>query len=446
MDQTNYSGKYFRTSYGDIKSSKGWFGKICLLGLISFIPIFGQMTVYGYAWEWAHKAAWGVESPMPKKIYGRPGSKMLRWGWFALVIAIVMTIIPGIVLSVGGWFSSMGMETGIYTATGRYMVVTPGNFAFAGIGWILYVAGIVLAVFASIMIWVGTIRMTMYDRLGTGLQFGKIWTMIKKDFGGLMRIFGMAILFDLVGGIIIGIVALIIVVAVLGATVAPLIFMSSNGMYSDSAMFGYVLTLIMTMFPVVLVLSYVWFVYSAFIELLVARAVGYWTRQFDVSAWGTKDDPLPFEVAGGQPDAPRPPHAPAASGDMPAPPTGEPVNVATPQPASAAAPEVPAALNPMVVAEALDVEPELPASDGADDNVSDEATHVDVVDPELAEPEEAAAGIIAAEEDAERPEAALEAGDDAKDADASPFIDDVDPDLVVSEEDEMTERQSEDKL
>lgn len=160
------------------------------------------------------------------------------------------------------------------------------------------------------MIWVGTIRMTMYDRLGTGLQFGKIWTMIKKDFGGLMRIFGMAILFDLVGGIIIGIVALIIVVAVLGATVAPLIFMSSNGMYSDSAMFGYVLTLIMTMFPVVLVLSYVWFVYSAFIELLVARAVGYWTRQFDVSAWGTKDDPLPFEVAGGQPDAPHPPHAP----------------------------------------------------------------------------------------------------------------------------------------
>lgn len=148
--------------------------------------------------------------------------------------------------------------------------------------------------------------------------------MIKKDFGGLMRIFGMAILFDLVGGIIIGIVALIIVVAVLGATVAPLIFMSSNGMYSDSAMFGYVLTLIMTMFPVVLVLSYVWFVYSAFIELLVARAVGYWTRQFDVSAWGTKDDPLPFEVAGGQPDAPHPPHAPAASGDSRAPPTGEP--------------------------------------------------------------------------------------------------------------------------
>ena len=47
MEQTNYSGRYFRTCYDDIKSSKGWFGKICLLGLIEFIPIFGQMTVYG---------------------------------------------------------------------------------------------------------------------------------------------------------------------------------------------------------------------------------------------------------------------------------------------------------------------------------------------------------------------------------------------------------------
>lgn len=75
MEQTNYSGRYFRTCYDDIKSSKGWFGKICLLGLIEFIPIFGQMTVYGYCWEWAHKAAWGVDSPMPKKIYGRPAAR-----------------------------------------------------------------------------------------------------------------------------------------------------------------------------------------------------------------------------------------------------------------------------------------------------------------------------------------------------------------------------------
>lgn len=385
MDKTNYSGKYFRTSYGDIKGSKGWFGKICLLGLIEFIPIFGQMTVYGYAWEWAHKAAWGVDTPMPKKIYSRPGSKMLRWGWFALVIAFLIALIPGIVMSIGSWFSSMGMETGIYTATGRYMVVSPGNFGFAALGWVVNVIGIVLAVFACVISWVGTIRMTMYDRLGTGLQIGKIWAMIKQDFGGIMRIFGMVILFEIIGGIIIGIIVAIILALVLGATLTPLILMASSGGYPDSAIVGYLVTLVMTMLPLLLLISYVWFVYSVFVQLLLARAVGYWTRQFNVAAWGTKDDPLPFEVAGGQPDAPHPPHAPAGASEMPAPPTGEPVNVAVTSDSSV---EVPPALNPVDVAEALDVEPELPASDAADDNVSDEATHVDVVDPTLVAPEE----------------------------------------------------------
>ena len=385
MDKTNYSGKYFRTSYGDIKGSKGWFGKICLLGLIEFIPIFGQMTVYGYAWEWAHKAAWGVDTPMPKKIYSRPGSKMLRWGWFALVIAFLIALIPGIVMSIGSWFSSMGMETGIYTATGRYMVVSPGNFGFAALGWVVNVIGIVLAVFACVISWVGTIRMTMYDRLGTGLQIGKIWAMIKQDFGGIMRIFGMVILFEIIGGIIIGIIVAIILALVLGATLTPLILMASSGGYPDSAIVGYLVTLVMTMLPLLLLISYVWFVYSVFVQLLLARAVGYWTRQFNVAAWGTKDDPLPFEVAGGQPDAPHPPHVPAGASEMPAPPTGEPVNVAVTSDSSV---EVPPALNPVDVAEALDAEPELPASDAADDNVSDEATHVDVVDPTLVAPEE----------------------------------------------------------
>lgn len=385
MDKTNYSGKYFRTSYGDIKGSKGWFGKICLLGLIEFIPIFGQMTVYGYAWEWAHKAAWGVDTPMPKKIYSRPGSKMLRWGWFALVIAFLIALIPGIVMSIGSWFSSMGMETGIYTATGRYMVVSPGNFGFAALGWVVNVIGIVLTVLACVISWVGTIRMTMYDRLGTGLQIGKIWAMIKQDFGGIMRIFGMVILFEIIGGIIIGIIVAIILALVLGATLTPLILMASSGGYPDSAIVGYLVTLVMTMLPLLLLISYVWFVYSVFVQLLLARAVGYWTRQFNVAAWGTKDDPLPFEVAGGQPDAPHPPHAPAGASEMPAPPTGEPVNVTVTSDSSV---EVPPALNPVDVAEALDAEPELPASDAADDNVSDEATHVDVVDPTLVAPEE----------------------------------------------------------
>ena len=36
---------------------------------------------------------------------------------------------------------------------------------------------------------------------------------------------------------------------------------------------------------------------SAFAVVIQARAVGYWTRQFDVPAWRGQDDPMPFEMA-----------------------------------------------------------------------------------------------------------------------------------------------------
>ena len=36
--------QYFKSAWGDIKNSPGWFGKLCLLALINFIPIFGQIV------------------------------------------------------------------------------------------------------------------------------------------------------------------------------------------------------------------------------------------------------------------------------------------------------------------------------------------------------------------------------------------------------------------
>lgn len=317
MSAESFKGKYFRTAYGDIKASKGWFGKVCLLGLISFIPIFGQMTMYGYAYEWAHKAAWGVDEPMPRKIYGRPDSKMLRWGWFALVIAVVFMLIPSIISSIGGALGSAGMATGFYTATGRYMLVSPGNALLSGLGWLIDIVSLVLSIFACVFIWVATIRMTMYDRLGTGFQFGKIWAMVKQDFSGLMRIFGMLLIFECVGGIIMFLVVMGVLVAVLGAAVAPLMMMLDGGMYSDASVGMYVVSVILMMLPVFIAIAYVALVFEAFVQLLVARAVGYWARQFDVASWGTKDDPLPEmnPNANAQPQPPvaPQPEAPAAS-------------------------------------------------------------------------------------------------------------------------------------
>ena len=51
-------------------------------------------------------------------------------------------------------------------------------------------------------------------------------------------------------------------------------------------------------FIVVLLGIFVAALATVFVEMLVIRAMGYWTMQFDVPRWGGQDDPLPFEMIG----------------------------------------------------------------------------------------------------------------------------------------------------
>ena len=57
---------------------------------------------------------------------------------------------------------------------------------------------------------------------------------------------------------------------------------------------------------------------SVFVCMLVIRAIGYWTMQFDVPRWGGQDDPMPFELFDDEPVAqtqyqPQPQAAPPTS-------------------------------------------------------------------------------------------------------------------------------------
>ncbi len=292
MNQSSsMNGRYYRTCINDIRSSEGWFGKLCLLGLISFIPVFGQMTVSGYAYEWAHKAAWGIQDPMPKKIYGRPGSKMLRWGWFVIVITFVFALIPLIISMIGSFMNGAGSPDVVYTGRG-VRSIGPSNPALIAAGGVFSLIGTILAIIAGIFAWVGCIRMTIYDRLGTGLQFGKIWKMAKHDFGGLMRIFGMSLIWGLIFGFIAGFILTIIV----AITIVPVIATGAYASSSSGEVAGLAIAAILFASPIFLIFAYVLCVAQAFLSILIARAVGYWARQFDVGSWGTKDDPLPFET------------------------------------------------------------------------------------------------------------------------------------------------------
>ena len=282
--------KYFQTAWNDIKNSPGWFGKMCLLALVNFIPIFGQIVTYGYLYGWAREIAWGVHQPMKASIFSNEDGKFWRRGWFLLVIAFVFTLIPSIVVAVGTSMQGTSMYAALYGIGSNKVAATTAGTTSALVGSLIYLVGLVLSLFISILMWVAFMRSAIYDRLSPGFQIGTIWKMFRKDTGGLMRIFGMNLLTGLIVGAVFGVVITIIVLAFVAAGAGAGLSNSSSSaaLIVSLGGFGTLLILAATFFLMVAV---------AIIEALVARAVGYWTMQFDVPNWRGQDDPLPFEQA-----------------------------------------------------------------------------------------------------------------------------------------------------
>ncbi|MEG0505372.1 MAG: DUF4013 domain-containing protein, partial [Raoultibacter sp.] len=155
----------------------------------------------------------------------------------------------------------------------------------------------VAAFFAAMLFsWVGSMRMSIYGRLSAGFQFNKMWAMIRHDLSGLLRIFGMSLLAGLVIGLAFSIVVSIVLFIGVFAGVAASGGNVYYGNHLDSSMWGMILGLGGAAFIVMLLIGFIYLVAVVFLESIVVRALGYWTRQFDVPAWRGQDDPMPFEL------------------------------------------------------------------------------------------------------------------------------------------------------
>lgn len=290
--------QYFQTAWNDIKNSQGWFGKLCLLALIGLIPIFGQIVIFGYLYGWAREIAWGVHEPLPARIFGNEDGKLYRRGWFIFLVVFVFALIPGIVTGAG----STMQQVGLYSSMADEAAASAG--ISVTVGGIVYLIGVAVALFASILAWIGSMRVSIYDRLSTGFQLGKIWKMFRHDTGGIMRIFGMNLLVGLILGILLSIVVTVLIVLVVFVGAAGLAgagFTPESFEYiSDTEAMRIFTQLIGSVGLVgIICLALSLFLANAtniFTEMLVARALGYWTWQFDVPQWGGKDDPMPFEL------------------------------------------------------------------------------------------------------------------------------------------------------
>ena len=279
--------KYFQTAWNDVKNSPGWFGKMCLLALVNFIPIFGSIVTYGYLYGWAREIAWGVHQPMPASIFSNDDGKFWRRGWFLFVIAFVFSLIPSVITYIGTSMQGPLFYANLYGYSENSALAGAGSAASAGIGALLYIVGMLLALVITIPMWVAFMRSAIYDRLSPGFQLGKIWSMMRKDTGGIMRIFGMNLLLGLILSVVITIVVTIGVLAIIAVGYGA----SGGGDPSTAAIAG------IGGIAALLLIAFIFFAVVAgmAIEAIVARAVGYWTMQFDVPHWRGQDDSMPFE-------------------------------------------------------------------------------------------------------------------------------------------------------
>lgn len=389
---------YFKTAWNDIKNSPGWKGKVFLLALIttgcSLVPIIGPIfavvVLNGYLYGWARDAAWGIQGPLPQRIFGNEDGKLYSRGFFISVLAFVLALIPGVLYAFYWIFLGGGALGWIVDGGHGSYGSSVGSVMAAGLGGMIFYLLYMVALFAvNFFTWVGSMRISIYGRLSAGFQFKKIWAMIRHDTGGILRIFGMSLLM----GLIVGAVFIFVFSLVFGLVIVLALSMSGGTVdpaYSsyDGAFVGLILSVIGVAIVVVLVATYFLVAASVWMDMMICRALGYWVRQFDVPSWRGQDDPMPFELqqaasatTGGGQYAQGYGQTPPSAGQPVQPPVGQPVSQTPPQGQAVPTPVQQAATveqpqqapeAPVAQSETAPVQPQEPTASAQDESAEKE--------------------------------------------------------------------------
>lgn len=274
---------YFAAAWGDVTRSPGWISKLMRLGLLTLVPVFGGIVLYGYLYAWARDIAWNVHRPLPERIFGNEDGNLYKRGFFIFVIAVVFSLVPMVFNGLASVFSGVsvvGIGLGSFASLDG-VASSAGGGLF--VGFLLNVVAFALSLAVTFFVWVGSMRCAVYGTLSSGFQLGKIWTMLRYDFAGLLRIFGMVLLCGLVIGVIVFVCVFLVVFVGAFAAFA----FAATDLPGALAAIGVLLLIAVAVVAACFV--------NALVEALTARALGYWTRQFEVHLWGGQEDPLPFE-------------------------------------------------------------------------------------------------------------------------------------------------------
>jgi hypothetical protein len=183
VQPTEYEKGCCGAAWKDVRSSKGWFGKVFLLALIDFVPILNWVAS-GYALRWARQLFFGKVEDMPKKIFG---DRTFVTGAMLWVVTLVVGIVTCFVACILGYVPFIGALLGICVVIFVDMVM---NFCY--------------------------LRMTIFDQLGEGFSVNKGWKAMKKQVGKALCI-------QVLPSVIIGLIVSVIFAILIS------IFFSMNG-------------------------------------------------------------------------------------------------------------------------------------------------------------------------------------------------------------------------
>lgn len=277
--------RYFYDSWHDITSSPGWFVIMLKLALVSLIPIFGAIVVYGYLYTWARERAWGINQPMPRRIFENKDGKLYSRGGLIFIISLIVAAITSFILNVDMLAS--------VTRISQMLAYSPQSLSDPNVLFNmlpLYLVphsslfGMVVSVILTIVGWVMSMRVAIYDSFNAGFRLDKVWKMLTHNILGILKVWLMSIIVTVVVTIVGLVIAGLIVIIPMAACFAM------SGATVNAAVAA-----ILLIIPLLLLAVYVALVLSSIETALVIRALGYWTETFNVPEWGSYADPLPFE-------------------------------------------------------------------------------------------------------------------------------------------------------
>lgn len=269
-----------------------------VMAAAKFVPILGDLGIAGYSYEWARLVAWNVDAAPKQK--GVKVGTCLSSGLRATVIEVCWSLLLFVAYSLLTWL--LGYIP-VYNRSGIQAVL---DLVFA-----------ICMILVSVVGTAAAVRATVYEKLGTGFRFDRIFDMVRADFGGLCRMIGI----ELLGGVIYAAISLVFFIASAGFMLPSLIELFEY-LFGNSSYYGYglansyplaiqgVINSVTGLIPVLVVMTFILNVVSVIFTMLVNNGVALWMRQFDVPAWGKSSDPLPASSV--------PPEKPVSPAGVPA--------------------------------------------------------------------------------------------------------------------------------